>query len=159
MKSESKNIIVHLHRTLTLQRDIFAPPLFRILILYSSISSAVRLLITKIQRSPSRVIVYFGLFDNSFVPRYLSRRIGKINEMCNDRLNQRFTIQYRVLVFHSLQLLIELFYLHYPRHRVISEEIQVQWQHWDLEPNHSNNRMRSILCRKERDEMNYSSQF
>lgn len=48
------------------------PPLFRALILYSSTSSGVTLLITKIHLSPSRVMLYLGPSDNSLVPLYLT---------------------------------------------------------------------------------------
>ncbi len=61
----------NLHRTFTLQRHILEPPLFRALILYSSTSSGVALLITKIHLSPSRVILYLAPADNSLVPLYL----------------------------------------------------------------------------------------
>lgn len=64
-------IVLNLHRTLTLQRHMREPPLFRALIIYSSTSSGVTLLITKIHLSPSRVMLYLGPSDNSLVPLYL----------------------------------------------------------------------------------------
>ena len=71
---------INLQRTLTLQRHILEPPLFFALILYSSISSGVALLITRMHLSPSRVIVYFGLLDNSLVPLYLNEILEEIEK-------------------------------------------------------------------------------
>lgn len=61
----------NLQRTVTLHRVIREPPLFRALILYSSRSSGVKLLITRIHLSPSRVMLYFDPFEISLVPLYL----------------------------------------------------------------------------------------
>ena len=87
---------LNLHRTLTLQRVMREPPLLRALMLYSSISSGVTLLITRMHLSPSRVRLYLRLSDSSLVPLYLDRRGSREVPFDGcERCGRRLTIRCR----------------------------------------------------------------